>query len=353
MGAARFDFAVVGGGAAGLMSAYELLQTGASVAVADAGYPRASAAGAGIISALPPWKYPPRLAEMISEGGRRFGVLVHEIETEGGGRRCEWRRPGMLVLPDGAVALPGGAVRVPARWLAPLLAPPLRGVPGVWMPEVGQLRAARFAEGLAKLVKKRGARFWRGAAAFHVSANKISKLSLAGGDELSAGAYVLCAGARSGALCPPPKPPVAPVRGELLLYRTPKPLMCVVLAERENFYLAPVEEQFLVAGASYEDAGFDDRPAAAVQAALHKRAAALFPPLAQMRPVNSWSGLRPAAPENMPVIGAHPRYENLYLNTGHGRYGISLAPSSARHLLKVVGDKTAPNPFAFREEWAA
>ncbi len=350
MDSENFDFAVVGGGIAGLMTAYELSQTGASVVIVDAGYPRASAAGAGIISALPPWKYAADLTALIRESDSRLGSLVHEVDAAGG-RDCQWRRPGMLVLPEAPPSSAAGP-SVPVHWLAPLLAGARSGQYGIWMPEVGQIRAARFSEGITAVVKKRGVRFWRGAAVFETAAQKITQLSFTDGRKLSAGAYVLCAGARSGVLCPPPAPPVTPVRGQLLLYETPKPLLCIVLAERERLYLAPVENDFLVAGASYQHAEFDDRPSAAVQAELHKQAAALFPPLAGAMLLNSWSGLRPVLPEDRPVIGAHPEYGNLYLNTGHGRYGLSMAPAAARHILKIINNEAAHNPFAFREEWA-
>ncbi|MGI9298046.1 MAG: NAD(P)/FAD-dependent oxidoreductase [Gammaproteobacteria bacterium] len=346
------DFVVVGGGIAGLMTALEILRRGHSATVADAGYPPASAAGAGILSALPPWRCAPPVAALISENNKRIGALVHEIETSAGADSdCEWRRPGMLALADSPPSpAPAGSTITPVRWLAPLLA--AERAYGIWMPEVGQVRAAKLAAHLRRMLQKTGARFAHGKARLEYSQNKITAARMQNGDKLAADHYIICAGARGGEVCPPPSPPVAPVRGQLLLYRTPKPLMCIVFSCAEELYLSPRGDEMILAGASFEDAGFDDRPAAAVQRELHRKAAALFPPLREAQTLDSWSGLRPCLPDAMPCIGAHPRYENLYLNVGHGRYGVATAHAAARHLLKIMRAPETENPFAFRE-WDA
>lgn len=343
------DFIVVGGGIVGLMTTLELLRRGHSATVIEAGYPPASAAGAGILSALPPWRCPAPVAALISENNKRIGSLVHEIEIVSGGD-CEWRRPGMLALPDKMpAALPSGATIAPARWLAPLLS--AAHPHGIWMPDIGQVRAPKLAAHLRAMLQKIGARFVHGVARLRGSRNKIVGAQMQNGEMLAARHYIVCAGARAVAACPPPSPPVRPVRGQLLLYRSAKPLMCIIFSCADEMYLAPRGDEVILVGASFEDAGFDDRPAAAVQAALHAKAAKLFPPLRDAQPINSWSGLRPCLPDEMPCIGAHPRYENLHLNVGHGRYGVATAYAAARHLLRVMRTPEIENPFAFRE-WA-
>ncbi|MEZ0236788.1 MAG: FAD-dependent oxidoreductase, partial [Methylophilaceae bacterium] len=58
--------------------------------------------------------------------------------------------------------------------------------------------------------------------------------------------------------------------------------------------------------------------------------------LADAPVIRHWSGLRPGSPDNIPTIGRHPDFDNLYLNTGHFRYGVTMAPASAEVLSKVV-----------------
>lgn len=62
----------------------------------------------------------------------------------------------------------------------------------------------------------------------------------------------------------------------------------------------------------------------------------LFPAASSYQTVNAWSGLRPATPDSVPILGK-TRYENLLLNTGHGTLGWTMACGSA----KVIADLAA------------
>jgi D-amino-acid dehydrogenase len=53
-------------------------------------------------------------------------------------------------------------------------------------------------------------------------------------------------------------------------------------------------------------------------------------------PVQAWAGLRPATPDGLPLIGALPGLEDIYLATGHGMLGVTLAPATANLLAPLV-----------------
>jgi D-amino-acid dehydrogenase len=53
-------------------------------------------------------------------------------------------------------------------------------------------------------------------------------------------------------------------------------------------------------------------------------------------PVEAWAGLRPATPDGLPLIGAIPGLEGVYLATGHGMLGVTLAPATAALLAPLV-----------------
>src|SRR5205085_10442305 len=53
-------------------------------------------------------------------------------------------------------------------------------------------------------------------------------------------------------------------------------------------------------------------------------------------PITPWAGLRPATPNGLPLIGALPGFENIYLATGHGMLGVTLAPATAALLAPLV-----------------
>ena len=61
-----------------------------------------------------------------------------------------------------------------------------------------------------------------------------------------------------------------------------------------------------------------------------------------------WVGMRPLTPDGLPVIGAVPGADNVYLATGHGMLGVTLAPATAVALaeLMVTGRRSAAlSPF--------
>lgn len=69
--------------------------------------------------------------------------------------------------------------------------------------------------------------------------------------------------------------------------------------------------------------------------------AAARPYLAGWRPdadpsVEAWAGLRPATPDGLPLIGALPGLDGVYLATGHGMLGVTLAPATADLLAPLV-----------------
>jgi glycine oxidase len=70
-----------------------------------------------------------------------------------------------------------------------------------------------------------------------------------------------------------------------------------------------------------------------------KKAETIMPSLKGLPIIKHWSGLRPGTPENLPTISAHPSIRNLYLNTGHFRYGLTMAPASARLVADLISDR--------------
>jgi D-amino-acid dehydrogenase len=64
----------------------------------------------------------------------------------------------------------------------------------------------------------------------------------------------------------------------------------------------------------------------------------LFPGAADTTNIDLWTGLRPATPDGTPIIGP-TRYRNLFLNTGHGTLGWTMACGSGRLLADLLAKK--------------
>ena len=80
--------------------------------------------------------------------------------------------------------------------------------------------------------------------------------------------------------------------------------------------------------------------------ALVKRSFELFPDAGERDSAQFWTGLRPATPSNVPLVGS-TRYRNLYLDTGHGTLGWTMACGSGRALADLMAGRKPGVDFAF------
>jgi glycine oxidase len=165
---------------------------------------------------------------------------------------------------------------------------------------------------------------------------------------LRAEAFVNCCGAWAASL--DAEAAVAPSRGQMLVVApNAGPQLTCVLRSPE-VYLIPRGsvsggDGRIVIGATVEDAGYSKLVDPAALALLRRRAAALWPPAAYAPEVDSWSGLRPATPDELPFIGAiqetgGSQRAPQFLAAGHHRNGILLAPGTARVIADLVCGKT-------------
>ena len=170
---------------------------------------------------------------------------------------------------------------------------------------------------------------------------RITGVQLADGECLRADRYVLAAGSYSRQLLLPLglDIPVYPVKG----YSLTIPLrdaslapQSTVLDETYKIALTRLGDRIRVGGMA-ELAGFDLRLNPRRRATLEKVTRELFPggDLAQAQ---FWTGLRPMTPDGTPLVGATP-LDNLYLNTGHGTLGWTMACGSAQLLADLISDR--------------
>ena len=83
--------------------------------------------------------------------------------------------------------------------------------------------------------------------------------------------------------------------------------------------------------------------------ALTRRAKHHFPDLCDWGAVKYWTGLRPATPSNLPIIG-QSKLKNLYLNTGHGTLGWTEGPGSAKALVDIIAGTEPEVDYEFLGE---
>ena len=102
----------------------------------------------------------------------------------------------------------------------------------------------------------------------------------------------------------------------------------------------------MLVGSTTERVGFDKSVSAEVRESLHDYALRMLPDLSCAEVEHHWSGLRPGSPDGIPAIGEHPRIEGLFINAGHYRNGLVMAPASARLLTDLLLKRAACLPPA-------
>ncbi len=155
---------------------------------------------------------------------------------------------------------------------------------------------------------------------------------------------VLAAGAWSGALRiegADPIPSTEPVRGHLLGFNL-QPGACPTIVRHQDNYVLQRSNGFLVAGGSIERVGFERTIDSSIADRIFHDAAGIMPILAQLEPVDVWTGLRPGAAKMQ--LGRW-KQTPLILAYGHFRNGILLAPLTAKRvtheILSATGAQSA------------
>ncbi|WXL28035.1 glycine oxidase ThiO [Ectopseudomonas mendocina] len=353
---------VVGGGAIGLLTAYKLAAQGQSVAVVDrqAVGCESSWAGGGIVSPLYPWRYSAvvtALAHWSQDFYPRLGQELFErtqVDPQVYETGLYW-----LDLDDEAEALawaqregrPLHQVDMSAVYDAvPSLGPGFQRA--IFMPGVANVRNPRLVKSLrAALVAMDNVKLLEHCPVEGVVSEngRICGVRTAQG-ELRAEQVVLTAGAWSGELLATLglSLPVEPVKGQMILFKCAEDFLPrMVLAKGR--YAIPRRDGHILVGSTLEHAGFDKTPSTEALESLKASAQELLPELADAEVVGHWAGLRPGSPEGIPYIGPVPGYEGLWLNCGHYRNGLVLAPASCQLLVDLlVGGEPIidPTPYA-------
>lgn len=132
-------------------------------------------------------------------------------------------------------------------------------------------------------------------------------------------------------------PPIRPVKGQILSLEMSELLTLNHVIRTRRVYLAPKSEGRLVVGATSEEQGFDRRLTAGAVLTLLRDAWETAPGVYDLPVREMWTGLRPAARDNAPVLG-RTALEGLFLATGHYRNGVLLTPITARSMRDLLVD---------------
>jgi glycine oxidase len=137
----------------------------------------------------------------------------------------------------------------------------------------------------------------------------------------------------------------------ILFHAQPGAISRIVL--HNDRYVIPRRDGRVLVGSTVEHRGFDKTITDQARASLKQYALDHFPLLEQADIEHHWAGLRPGSPQGIPYIGPVPGIDGLYLNAGHFRNGVVLAPASARLMSDIVLGRNPilpPAPYALDAE---
>jgi D-amino-acid dehydrogenase len=231
----------------------------------------------------------------------------------------------------------------------------LKIVGATYAPEDESGDAHKFTRNLAAIAEKQGVkfRFDTEVESILVAGNRVAGVSVRtaeGPKTLTADVYLVSLGSYGPALVAPigVHLPIFPVKGYSVTIPigpdSEAPTVCIT-DENAKMAMSRLGDRLRAAGTA-ELAGFDASVREARCQAIVNRVRKLFPNAGDFETAQKWAGLRPATPSNVPAIGC-TRYPNLFLNTGHGTLGWTLACGSAKAISDFINGRRPEIEFPF------
>lgn len=338
---------VIGGGVIGCAVAWRLAREGAAVTVLERGRigQEASWAAAGMIAAQADTHVSGPFFDLCLRGRDVFASTMETLGAESpvdpeydhtgvldvafnDAERVELEERGRWQLGAGGTVeeLSGAA----ARKLEPALAPEV--IYALYFPLDRRTDNRRLTQAYAAGASLRGAAIVEGASAASIAVTngQASGVRIHDGTVYPADIVVNAAGAWTSQISglEADRIEITPVRGQILCFESrPGSVKSSILSTRG--YLVPRRDGRVLAGSTLDQAGYDKSVTLAGVDGIARGAIAMVPGLAAMRLREVWAGLRPAARDFLPVIGASPSIPNVLYATGHFRSGILLSAITA------------------------
>jgi glycine oxidase len=358
MGVKTYDVVIVGGGIIGGSIAFDLARRDLRVAVLDRQelMREASWAAAGMLSPAPDC---PAAIPLVPLGRASLALYPKFVEAveDASGMRTGFRTGGAIeVICHGdaerelstLVALHHGLglacepLRMDeAREMEPALGRDARAA--VFLRDECSVEPRALTAAVLAAAASAGAALCPGVEVVSLSLDgkKCVGVKTFGGESFHATQVVLAAGCWSSQIPEAaPYAPTLPVRGQMVALRHCRtPIRHVLRSERG--YLVPrsaESPQTVVVGSTIENAGFEKRVTSGGIENILSAANELAPELAKAEIIETWCGLRPGSPDQLPILGPVDVI-GLVFATGHYRNGILLAPITAQLIGEWIAER--------------
>ena len=326
---------IIGGGVVGCITAIKLKENGYDVTVVDKSVvgEESSAAGAGIIFPLMPWNYESRVFDLCL-GALSFYKNLSMKLIEAGFEDPEFIESGMICIePSGKSEIVQWAIKNNFKSNKSLF----NNRPSFELENVAQLNPKKLMISLKHYIKALGIKLIENCnlKKIQTKSDYLNGWSTDENDLIEGDIFIITAGAWSSQIINNNADEIYPVRGQLIKFKKTSINLDKIIYS-ENFYLLQRKCGAIVAGSTIENVGFDNTTTIQAAYDLKEKTISLVPELKEIEPYEQWAGLRPGIKNNIPLIKMDMFHKNIYINSGHYRYGITMAPKSADEILKLI-----------------
>ncbi|MEW8970971.1 MAG: FAD-binding oxidoreductase [Mesobacillus sp.] len=349
-------YIVIGAGILGASTAYHLAKEGRNVTIIDRGEPgQATDAAAGIIC---PWLTQRRNKAwyfLAKNGAAFYPSLIKQLE-EDGEKETGYQRVGAISLHCDQEKLAKMEERVTVRredapeigeirqldqQATNELFPPLsEEYASVHVTGGARVNGGLLRDALLNAAQKHGASIVKGNAQLESSGEKVTGVKV-GDTRYEGDSIILTAGAWAPELLEPLgiKLSISPQKAQiihLMLENTETGCWPVVMPPNNQYILAFNGGRVVIGATHEDDHGFDRRPTLGGMHEIIDKGLTVAPGLADATYLETKVGFRPVAPNFLPIIGAVPGYENLFLANGLGASGLTVGPYLGAQLAKLA-----------------
>lgn len=326
---------VIGGGIVGCLSAIRLKQAGFEVTIIDQAEigTEASWAAAGILFPLLPWDYEDLIYRLCKDSLNIYQMLS-EILVKKLGCDPELKKSGMLVKQNINQKI---AIEWATKNQFKIEEKKIYNNTYFYFPDVYQIRPSKLMNALKKLIIDLKIDIIENLKLMPIKSKNKKIINWLNNENrpICADFYVLASGAWTGLIHQDYAEKIYPVRGQMIQFKKSDIELPHIIFS-DNSYLLQRSDGVIIAGSTRENVGFSRTINLEAIGELENKAHDLLPDLKKVDIESHWTGFRPGSNNNLPFIRKDHFYENLFINSGHYRYGLTMAPESANILTKLI-----------------
>lgn len=321
------DCLIIGGGVIGMMSARALAAMGANVTVLDSQEcgKESSWAGGGIISPIYPWLYSDLVNELSLTSQTVYAKLCEDL-LESTGIDPEYIRCGLIMMDN--YDTPKAQ-----HWIKKHKINIESHTQGMLFTDIAQVRNPRLLKALKIDILNAGVKIVEHS---EVKELMIKNNTVFGAKTLHKNYYsdktILCNGAWGASLLNNTE--IFPIKGQMIVIKAKADTISHIIVDQGR-YLIPRKDGNILIGSTMENVGFDRRIEQQVGAELLAFATKRFPQLNNAKIQHHWAGFRPVSRTGV-IIKKHCELAHLFINIGHFRNGLNMAPESANRIVKLI-----------------